>query len=97
MAGEPFGQWLRARRERLGLTLRQVEEITGGRLSNAYLSQLEKGRIESPSIAKVHMLAGALGLDFAEACKRACVDERPIAPPLCPTCGRAWIGGDHGR
>jgi transcriptional regulator with XRE-family HTH domain len=33
------------------LTLRQVEEITG--ISNAYLSQLETGKIKSPSFDTV--------------------------------------------
>jgi hypothetical protein len=32
-----------------GLSLRQVEEATDKAVSNAYLSQLEKGRIQKPS------------------------------------------------
>lgn len=38
---------LRQIRKQRGLTLRQVEEITG--ISNAYLSQLETGKIKKPS------------------------------------------------
>lgn len=34
-------------RKQKGLTLREVENITG--ISNAYLSQLETGKIKSPS------------------------------------------------
>lgn len=41
-------------RKAKGLTLRQVEESTG--ISNAYLSQLETGKIKSPSYDTVKAL-----------------------------------------
>lgn len=41
-----YPEWKRIRMA-MGLTLRQVEEKTG--LSNAYLSQLENGKIKKPS------------------------------------------------
>ncbi len=41
-------------RKAKGLTLRQVEEVTG--LSNAYLSQLETRKIKSPSFDVVKKL-----------------------------------------
>jgi hypothetical protein len=41
-------------RKRAKLTLRQVEEITG--ISNAYLSQLENGKIKKPSYDVVQKL-----------------------------------------
>jgi len=41
-------------RKRAKLTLRQVEEITG--VSNAYLSQLENGKIKKPSYDVVQKL-----------------------------------------
>ena len=41
-------------RKAKGLTLRQVEEITG--ISNPYLSQLETGKIASPSYNTVRTL-----------------------------------------
>jgi transcriptional regulator with XRE-family HTH domain len=40
-----------------GLSLRQVEEATGKAVSNAYLSQLEKGKIRKPSPNVLHSLA----------------------------------------
>jgi HTH-type transcriptional regulator, competence development regulator len=40
-----------------GFTLRQVEEATGNAVSNAYLSQLEKGRVQKPSPNVLHSLA----------------------------------------
>lgn len=38
-----------------GFTLRQVEEVTG--VSNAYLSQLENGKIKKPSATVLYKLA----------------------------------------
>jgi transcriptional regulator with XRE-family HTH domain len=40
-----------------GLSLREVEEATGRAVSNAYLSQLENGKIRKPSPNVLHSLA----------------------------------------
>ena len=88
MSGQTFGQWLKARREERGLTLRDVEQIAMGKLSNAYLSQLEGGRIDAPSVIKLHIISAAIGLDFADLCARACVGEKPQTPDFCPACGQ---------
>src|SRR6516164_11475920 len=40
-----------------GLSLREVEEATGKAVSNAYLSQLENGKIRKPSPNVLHRLA----------------------------------------
>jgi transcriptional regulator with XRE-family HTH domain len=40
-----------------GLSLRDVEEATGKAVSNAYLSQLEHGKIKRPSPNVLHSLA----------------------------------------
>jgi len=40
-----------------GLSLREVEEATGKAVSNAYLSQLEHGKIKKPSPNVLHSLA----------------------------------------
>lgn len=90
---ETFGQWIKRQRESRHMTLRRVEAISNGRLSNPYLSQLEGDQIASPSVIKLYTLSAALGLDFAEVCARACVGERPPAPQFCPTCGQAT--GEH--
>lgn len=42
-------QLLRKLRDQSGMTLRQVEEASKRRVSNAYLSQLEQGRRPSPN------------------------------------------------
>ncbi|MFC4163430.1 helix-turn-helix domain-containing protein [Epilithonimonas zeae] len=43
-----LGSTLKDSRKNIGLTLRQVEEVTG--ISNAYLSQLENDKIKNPSV-----------------------------------------------
>ena len=44
---EKLGTFLASARNKLDLTLRAVEEETG--ISNAYLSQLEHGKIKTPA------------------------------------------------
>jgi transcriptional regulator with XRE-family HTH domain len=58
-AGHPseLGSLLVDLRTARGLTLRQVEEATGRAVSNAYLSQLEHGKIKKPSPNVLHSLA----------------------------------------
>lgn len=47
----PLGQYLWTLRKAADMTLREVEEASDRKVSNAYLSQLETGRIPSPSPA----------------------------------------------
>ena len=53
-----LGGLLRDLRAAKGFSLREVEEATGRAVSNAYLSQLEKGKIQQPSPSVLHDLAG---------------------------------------
>jgi len=57
--GQPsaLGALLADIRTAKGLTLREVEEATGKAVSNAYLSQLENGKIKKPSPSVLHSLA----------------------------------------
>src|ERR1700752_1773353 len=52
MDQKQFGDYLKSVRRALGLTLRQVEQQTDGRVKNGYLSQIENGAITlvSPGI-----------------------------------------------
>ena len=58
-AGQPaeFGALLADLRTAKGLSLREVEEATDKAVSNAYLSQLEHGKIKKPSPNVLHSLA----------------------------------------
>ena len=53
--GTKIGNYLKKRRETRKITLRQVESETG--INNAYLSQLENGKILKPSPEILHKLA----------------------------------------
>jgi HTH-type transcriptional regulator, competence development regulator len=52
-----LGQHLAAIRADRDLSLRTVEELTNKMVSNAYLSQIEKGKIHQPSPNILHELA----------------------------------------
>jgi len=60
---------LRTARERKGLTLRAVEQAT--EVSNAYLSQLESGKIKQPSPIVLHKLSQLYGISYADAMRFA--------------------------
>ena len=66
-----LGQYLRDRREVLGLTLRQVEDRTKGRVKNGYLSQVEGGHIIKPSPEILWQLSGVYGDSYANLLTRA--------------------------
>ena len=54
-----------------GLSLREVEEATGQAVSNAYLSQLENGRIQKPSPNVLHSLAGVYAVPYEALMEKA--------------------------
>lgn len=60
--GEKLGKVLRDARSVVGLTLRQVEEAVG--VSNAYLSQLETGKITKPSVNVLYKLSTLYDVDL---------------------------------
>lgn len=59
---ENYGEYFKALREAKGLTLRGVEKETD--VSNAYLSQLESGKIKQPSPINLHKLAQFYGVRY---------------------------------
>lgn len=84
-----LGPWLKNRREELGLTLRDVERLTEGRVSNPGLSQIESGKVGSPTIATIHQLAAVYAVDFEALCERAIHGTpKPPQPTFCETCGQ---------
>ena len=61
---EQFGEYLKAARLRKGLTLRAVESKID--ISNAYLSQLEQGKIKQPSPVVLHNLCELYEVSYRE-------------------------------
>lgn len=59
-----LASFLASVRQVKGLTLREVEEATGKEVSNAYLSQLERGKISKPSPHILHSLSAAYGVAY---------------------------------
>ena len=59
---EHYGEYFKALREAKGLTLREVEKQTD--VSNAYLSQLESGKIKQPSPITLHKLSGIYEVNY---------------------------------
>ncbi len=54
-----------------GLSLRQVEEATDKAVSNAYLSQLENGKIKKPSPNVLHHLAATYAVPYEALMEKA--------------------------
>ncbi len=66
-----LGALLADLRKAKGLSLREVEEATGKAVSNAYLSQLENGRIRKPSPNVLHGLAGVYAVPYETLMEKA--------------------------
>jgi len=66
-----LGPFLRKARQDVQMSLRDVEEATGKEVSNAYLSQLESGKITKPSPHILYALSTALGVAYESLMERA--------------------------
>ena len=66
-----LGSLLADLRTAKGFSLREVEEATGKAVSNAYLSQLENGRIKKPSPNVLHSLAGVYAVPYEALMEKA--------------------------
>jgi transcriptional regulator with XRE-family HTH domain len=54
-----------------GFSLREVEEATDKAVSNAYLSQLENGKIKKPSPNVLHSLSGVYAVPYEALMEKA--------------------------
>lgn len=69
--GQPLGDYLANVRAAKQMSLREVEEAADGIVSNAYLSQLEHGRIGKPSPNILHCLARVYGVPYETLMQKA--------------------------
>ncbi len=68
-ATHALGSYLKEVRKKSGLSLREVEDATD--ISNAYLSQLENGRVTKPSPHILHALATVYRVPYETLMERA--------------------------
>lgn len=66
-----LGQIIKKARTDLQMSQRDVEEATGKEISNAYLSQLESGKITKPSPHILYALSSALSVPYETLMERA--------------------------
>ena len=66
-----LGAFIRKARQDVSMSLRDVEEATNKEVSNAYLSQLESGKISQPSPRVLHALSQALSVSYEALMQRA--------------------------
>jgi HTH-type transcriptional regulator, competence development regulator len=59
-----LGEYLASTRAMRGLSLRAVEEATGKEVSNAYLSQLEKGHVTQPHVNILYHLSDVYAVPY---------------------------------
>ncbi|MGH8493096.1 MAG: helix-turn-helix domain-containing protein [Moraxellaceae bacterium] len=69
--GQTLAQLLSALRAVSGLSLREVEKASSKVVSNAYLSQLENGKVAKPSPNILHALAHVYGVPYEDLMGRA--------------------------
>jgi len=75
-----IGKFLKDVRESRGMSLRDVERVTDGKVSNGYLSQLENGGIAKPSAIMLHRLSAAYAVDYGTLMERAGFVSEAEAP-----------------
>jgi len=83
-----LAQYLKNERAGRGMSLREVEVATNNEVSNAYLSQLENGKIAKPSPHILYAVAMALDLKYEDLMERAGY----LGPPATEDAGKK-----HGR
>jgi transcriptional regulator with XRE-family HTH domain len=66
-----LGAFLADLRTAKGFSLREVEEATDKAVSNAYLSQLENGKIQKPSPTMLHSLAEVYAVSYEALMEKA--------------------------
>ena len=71
-----FGEYIRSLRKRKGLTISQLEELTG--ISNAYISQIETGKRRTPSPDILQKLASHLNVSHEHLMQEAGYMQRDI-------------------
>ncbi len=84
-----LGQIIKKARADLRMSQRDVEDATGKEVSNAYLSQLERGKITKPSPHVLYALSTALAVPYETLMERAGYIVPSVKRPDAVKHGRA--------
>jgi HTH-type transcriptional regulator, competence development regulator len=84
-----LGTYLKSVRLGLDMTLRGVEDATNQDVSNAYLSQLENGKVAKPSPHILYSLSQVYGVSYEDLMQRAGY--------IAPTKKDRGVNEKHGR
>lgn len=90
-----LGEYLASIRNDRNLSLRAVEERTNKQVSNAYLSQIETGKIQQPSPNILHALAELFEIDFEKLMEKAGYITPTAARQQPARHGRAATFAEH--
>jgi transcriptional regulator with XRE-family HTH domain len=85
----PLGEFIRAQRQLAKLSLREMAAMTS--VSNAYLSQVERG-LHQPSLKVLHSIADALQLSTEQLLNRAGWSTNGAAASAAERAGSAPAG-----
>jgi transcriptional regulator with XRE-family HTH domain len=85
-----FGEYLRKLRKQRNLSLREVEKKAG--ISNAYLSQIERGERGAPSIEIMNRLAETYGVPVVDLIRVALPKEKDYFTTLVPDTKYVYTG-----
>ena len=75
IAREDLGQYVSRVIKQKGITVRDVQAKSGGRISNGYVSDIMAGKQSNPTVDKLAALASGLGVDVRE------LFEAAVGPP----------------
>jgi transcriptional regulator with XRE-family HTH domain len=89
-----YGEYFKALRGAKGLTLRDVEKETD--ISNAYLSQLESGKIKQPSPTHLYKLAELYGVEYELLMEKVGYPVPKSATPI-PKANKGNVYGRFGK
>lgn len=67
-----LGDYVRSAMKRKGLTLRDIERNSGGRITDGYVSGIINGEAKNLTVEKLKALAAGLGVDVIDLFEAAC-------------------------
>jgi transcriptional regulator with XRE-family HTH domain len=81
-----LGDYVRSAMKRKGLTLRDIERNSGGRITDGYVSGIINGEAKNLTVEKLKALSAGLGVDVVDLFEAACgnfdqAKQQPVNDP----------------